>query len=655
MRNRFFMLCLVLFSLGAMNTLKAENEKPFVIPELRHWQGSDGAFAIGASTKVLYADAVLATAAEELARDYGLMFGKGLKAKAVKSALQTPDGAIVMHLVADKELGDEGYSIEIGDQVIVKAQTPTGAYWATRTLLQIAEQHEGTQLPKGIIRDWPDYPIRGYMIDVGRKHVPLEYLVEYAKVMAYYKMNSFQIHLNDRGMKIHEDTWDDTYAGFRLESEWFPELTSKDGFYTKDGFRQFQKDAAKICVNVIPEIDVPAHSLCFSRFRDGFGSEEYGLDHLDLFNPNVYTFLDSLFTEYLEGDDPVFVGKNVHIGTDEYSNKDKKVVEQFRAFTDHYLRLVQSFGKQPWLWGAFTHAKGKTPVVSENVIMQCWYPKYANPTAMKEQGYKLVCIPSWSTYIVPAAGYYADYLNVNNLYNKWHPGTFNASILDPKDPCLLGGMFAVWNDITYNGISVDDIHDRTIPATQTMAAATWSYSYRTVPFKEFDTKRNILSEAPGVNELGRFKGEPKSVVYSLPEVKPGKEYPVKKAGFHHTISFHLDGAKEEPGTLLFSNDVTKFFLSSPVDGRMAFQRDGYLYAFDYYVEEGKSHDIRIECTNHLTRLFVNGKLRDELKRVKRYIRDKEQHDYVQTLHFPLQQAGKFKSTITDLKVENYVR
>ena len=89
MRNRFLTLCLVLFSLGAMNTLKAENEKPFVIPELRHWQGSDGAFAIGASTKVLYTDAVLATAAEELARDYGLMFGKGLKTKVVKSAAQT--------------------------------------------------------------------------------------------------------------------------------------------------------------------------------------------------------------------------------------------------------------------------------------------------------------------------------------------------------------------------------------------------------------------------------------------------------------------------------------------------------------------------------------------------------------------------------------
>ncbi len=654
MLKRIFILCLVLLTWGTADILKAENEKPFVIPELRHWQGGEGVLAVSADTKVLYTDNALTTAAEELAKDYGLLFGKSMKAKAIKGGAKVPAGAIVMSLTTDKELGEEGYSIEIGENVVVKAQTTTGAYWSTRTLLQVLEASKGENLPKGIIRDWPDYPIRGYMIDVGRKHVPLEYLVEYAKVMAYYKMNSFQIHLNDRAAKIHEDTWDDTYTAFRLESELFPELTAKDGFYTKDAFRQFQKDAAKICVNIIPEIDIPAHSLCFSRFREEFGSKEYGLDHLDLFNPNVYTFLDSLFTEYLEGDDPVFAGPNVHIGTDEYSNKDKKVVEQFRALTDRYLRLVQSFGKQPWLWGALTHAKGETPVISDNVIMQCWYPSYANPTEMIKQGYKLISITSWYTYIVPAAGYYADYLNVAKLYNDWHPGTFNKSILDPTDPNILGGMFAVWNDIAYNGISVDDIHDRTIPATQTMAAATWSYSYRTVPFREFDTKRHNLAEAPGVNELGRFR-EPKGVVYSLSKVKPGKKYPIKKAGFHNTISFHLDGAKEEPGTLLFSNDVTKFYLSSPVDGRMAFSRDGYLYTFDYYVEEGKSHDIRIECTNHATRLFVNGKLQDELKRVKKWIRDQEQHDYVQTLHFPLQQAGDFKSSITDLKVENFIR
>jgi hexosaminidase len=216
-------------------------------------------------------------------------------------------------------------------------------------------------------------------------------------------------------------------------------------------------------------------------------------------------------------------------------------------------------------------------------------------------------------------------------------------------------MFAVWNDITYNGISVDDIHHRAFPATQILAACTWSPTYKTIPLEEFENKRLKLSEAPGVNELGRFHGKPNTVVYSLPEVKPGKTYPVVEAGFSHTISFHLNAKKENPGTILFSNNATKYYLSNPIDGRMGFSRDGYMFVFDYYVEEGKSHDIRIECTNSTTKLYVNGKLQDELLREKRWITEKKQYDYLQTLFFPLQKAGRFKSRITNLKVENFVR
>ena len=651
MRSRILTLLLALLSITTAGTLKAENEKPFVIPELRHWQGADGMLNINTKSKILYTDATLKQAAEAMAEDYGILFGKALKAKASKNEGKTVSGSIIFSLTTDKELGDEGYSITIGDHVAVTANTPTGIYWATRTLLQILEQHEGVKLPKGNVRDWPDYAVRGYMIDVGRKYAPIEYLEKYAKVMAYYKMNTFQIHLNDRGVKVRNDSWDDTYAAFRLESEYFPELTAKDGYYTKDAFRQFQKNAAKICVNVIPEIDTPAHSLCFTRFREEYGAKEYGMDHLDLFNPGVYSFLDSLFTEYLSGDDPVFVGKQVHIGTDEYSNKDKAVVEKFRAFTDRYIRFVESFGKQAFLWGALTHAKGETPVKAENVVMECWYVNYADPAEMKKLGYKIVSVPSRSVYLVPAAPYYFDYLNHASLYNKWTPATINQHKFEELDPCLLGGMFCVWNDLAGNGITVDDIHHRTIPATQVLAACTWSPTYKKVPFKEFDTKRNMLSEAPGVNELAQFKGKPNSVVYSLPKVKAGKKYSVKEAGFFNAISFHIDGAKEERGTKLFSNDETDFYLSSPVDGRMAFVRDGYICTFDYYVEEGKSVDIRIECTNSTTRLYVNGKLQDDLKREKRWISEKEPFDFIQTLHFPLQQAGKFKSRITNLEVK----
>ena len=666
MKNKLTIACMTLICLAVSSCLNnkieasaegaSTNEKPFVIPELRQWQGASGSTIISIKSKVLYADATLRQAAEAMAEDYGLLFGQSLKTKAISNSTQAASGSIVITLTDDKELGNEGYTIEIGDYVTISANTPTGAYWATRTLLQILEQNGGISLPKGTIRDWPDYAVRGFMIDCGRKYIPLDYLKQYSKIMSYYKMNTLQVHLNDNGFKQYfGHDWDKTYAAFRLESEFFPELTAKDGAYGKDEFRQFQKDAAKIGVNIIPEIDAPAHSLAFTRFRKELGTEKYGMDHLDLYNPNVITFLDSLFTEYLEGEDPVFVGKQVHIGTDEYSNAEKETVEKFRAFTDHYIRFVEQFGKQACVWGALTHAQGDTPVKSENVIMHCWYNGYANPTDMKEQGYQLISIPDGSVYIVPAAGYYYDYLNLPYLYNSWNPSVIGNQKFEDCDPAILGGMYAVWNDVAGNGISVDDIHHRCYPGLQTIAASTWSPTYKTVPFDEFNQKRETLSEAPGVNEMGRIKGQPNSVVYSLDVVQPGKSYPVKEASYGYTISFHLDAAKEDRGTLLFSNKDTEFYLSSPVDGRMAFVRDGYLNTFDYYVREGWDADIRIECTNTATRLFVNDKLVDELKRTKRWASDKVSYDYVPTLFFPLEKAGNFKSKVTKLQVENFVR
>lgn len=653
MRNRFLTMCLALLCLGVTTALKAENDKPFVIPELRQWQGADGMVAITPSTKVIYVNAELANAAEAMAEDYGLLFGKAMK---TKNASKAPKGTIIMALTDDKELGDEGYSIKIDDCIAIEANTPIGAYWATRTLLQILEQYEGTHLPKGTIRDWPDYALRGLLLDCARKFIPMDYLKTFTKAMAYYKMNTIQVHLNDNGFKQYfGNDWDKTYAAFRLESELFPELTAKDGSYGKDEFRQFQKDAAKMGVNIIPEIDIPAHSLAFAHYRKEFGSEKYGMDHLDLFNENLYPFLDSLFTEYLEGEDPVFVGKQVNIGTDEYSNAEKAVVEKFRYLTDRYIRFVESFGKQAMVWGALTHAKGDTPVKSENVIMSCWYNGYANPADMKALGYELVSIPDGAVYIVPAAGYYYDYLNLPYLYNSWSPAQIGNQKFEDKDPVIRGGMYAVWNDVVGNGISVEDIHHRSYPGMQVIAASTWSPTYKTVPFEEFNHKRTLLAEAPGVNDLGTFKGEPGSVVYTIPEVKPGKRYSHAKAGYGYSVSFSIDGAKEQPGTKLFSNGITDFYLASPTDGRMAFVRDGYLNTFNYFVEEGKQVDIRIECTNTATRLYVDGKLKDELKRAKRWASEKVSYDYVPTLCFPLEQAGNFKSKVTDLKVENFVR
>lgn len=639
-----FLLC------TAWMELPAQNPKPFVIPELKEWQGKEGCFIPTDKSRIVYGDASLKHVAEAFASDWKTQFGFAMQVVEGKPE----EGDFYLTLKSDKKLGKEGYALSVDKSVMVSAPETTGVYWATRTLLQICEQTEDHQLPIGKVRDWPDYSIRGFMMDCGRKFIPMAYLQDLVKIMSYYKMNVLQVHLNDNGFKqFYNHDWNKTYAAFRLECETFPGLTARDGYYTKQEFVDFQLDAATQFVEIIPEIDAPAHTLAFSHYKPELGSKEYGMDHLDLFNPETYTFMDALFKEYLEGDEPVFRGPRVHIGTDEYSNKKKDVVEKFRAFTDHYIRYVESFGKQACVWGALTHAQGETPVKSENVIMSAWYNGYAEPKEMVKQGYKLISIPDGLIYIVPAAGYYHDYLDTEYLYEKWTPAHIGQVVFEEKDPAILGGMFAVWNDHVGNGISVKDIHHRLFPALQTLATKTWDTQV-SVPYEEFDSKRQLLSEAPGVNQLGRVGKRP-GLVYEDAELLPGESLPICEIGYGYTVTFDLEAVSESYGTELFRSPDAVFYLADPVSGLFGFARDGYLNTFNFRPYPGEKLTVKIQGDNASTSLSINGKLMEKMDIQKRYFNaGKDSMNYVRTLVFPLEKAGAFKSRITNLKVYNEI-
>ena len=643
---------LVIFCLTGSLTRAAVNPKPFVVPELKQWTGKDGNFTPGKDARIVCTsqNPELLRIARMFADDYQQMFGQTLSVAQGKAT----SGDFVLSLSADKKLGEEGYAIKITDRVAISAPTPTGLYWSTRTLLQLAEQNQERSLPQGTIRDYPDYPLRGFMIDCGRKFIPMAYLQDLVKIMAYYKMNTLQVHLNDNGFKQYfEHNWDKTYAAFRLESETYPGLTARDGSYSKKEFIDFQKQAASNFVEIIPEIDVPAHSLALTHYKPEIGSKEYGMDHLDLFKPETYEFVDALFKEYLEGDNPVFVGKRVHIGTDEYSNAKKDVVEKFRAFTDHYIRFVEGFGKQAVVWGALSHAKGDTPVKSENVVMNAWYNGYADPATMIKDGYQLISIPDGLVYIVPKAGYYYDYLNEPYLYKEWTPAHIGKAVFDEKHPSILGGMFAIWNDHVGNGISVKDIHHRIFSPLQTLSVKMWTGAQTGIPYETFNEKRALLSEAPGVNQLARIGKKPE-LVYERSTVAPGSTSDYPEIGYNYTVSFDITGAKESEGTELFRSPNAVFYLSDPIRGMMGFARDGYLNTFPYKVNPGEKATIQIEGDNCSTTLRVNGKVVDEMNTQKLYFNaGKDSMNYVRTLVFPLEKAGNFNSKVQNLKVYNY--
>ena len=639
------LICGICFCFG----IYAQQQKPFVIPELKEWKGATGFFMPKQSVRIIYGAPGLQKIARQFAADYKALFGVLPEIAEGKPC----KGDFFFTIKRDKKLEKEGYDIVIGDYVKVSANEPVGVYWATRTLLQMGEQYKNGNLPKGHIRDWPDYGIRGLLIDCGRKFIPMNYLRDLACIMSYYKMNFMHVVLNNNGFKAYfNDDWNQTYAAFRLECETYPGLTARDGYYTKKEFVHFQEEAAERFVEIIPEIDVPAHSLAFSHYKPELGSKEYGMDHLNLSHPEVYSFVDALFKEYLDGENPVFRGPRVHIGTDEYSNKKKEVVEQFRAFTDHYIKFVEGFGKQACVWGALTHAAGETPVKSDNVIMYAWYNGFANPKDMVQQGYNLISIPDGLTYIVPLAGYYWDYLNTERLYKQWTPAHVADVVFEEKDPAIIGGMFAVWNDIVGNGISVKDIHHRIFPALQTIAVKTWNIA-PAFSYTEFETKRQQLSEAPDVNQLGRIGDDENSLVYETSSITPGSELPYTEIGYDYTITFDMEAANENYGTELFRSPNAVFYLADPVKGMFGFSRDGYMNTFAFRPYPGEKISVKITGDALSTSLFINGQLIERMGIEKRYLNEAEkQNNFIRTLVFPLKNAGNFKSKITNLKVYN---
>lgn len=686
--KRFYvtvLLCTIFLSCW-WGDLCAVNEKPFIIPELQQWKGGKGDFVPSASMRIVVdANAPqFKKAAEALSSDYKEMFGTYLP---VVDGGKTADGDIVFKK-GKKTAATESYTLQIGSQIIITAPTEKGAYWATKTLLQMFDEGgEKHAIPQGYAEDNPDFQMRGFMLDVARLYTPMTYLRKLVKIMSYYKMNTLQIHLNDNlvmkdlsyykkiatehkdntshhGNNLNSNNWEKSlsgdwkqmYSAFRLECETYPGLTARDGSYTKQEFRDFQKMASDYGIEIIPEIDVPAHSLAFTQYDPTLGSEEFGMDHLNLRNPKVIPFLDKLWHEYLSGDNPVFSGKRVHIGTDEYSNEDPEVNEKFRSLIDHLIHHVESYGKQAIFWGSLTHAKGKTKVKTDNVILSMWYNGYADPHEMKEEGFRqFISIPDEWIYIVPRAGYCLDYLNTRFLYNQWTPNQIRQVEFDYDDPIILGGMFAVWNDIVGNGASLKDMHHRLFPAMQTLSAKFWTGRNVTVPYEDFDVFRKLVREAPGINENGKLANTP-CLVLQKDEIKANTENVTGavEIGYDYTISFMLESKKETKGTILLESPNSVFFLSDPVTGKFGYARDGYMYAFNYEPYPGEKSRITICGNNEETDLYVNGILKERKNGYVHYC-DKERKygvNVLETLVFPLQKTGNFKSNVTDFRVYN---
>ena len=252
---------------------------------------------------------------------------------------------------APTEVADESYALDVSATgVTITASTERGERYARVTLEQL-KKLSGGRVPCCRIADWPRLRWRGFMNDCGKNFLPMEGLYAILDVMARYKMNLFHWHLTD-------------YQGWRLESKKFPQLQRPDTFtrqvgkyYTQEDFKAIVAYAKERGITVMPELDVPGHTLAFRKAM--------GLESME--DPRVGRIVTELFEELCSLADAETM-PFIHLGTDEARLASEKYD---RSWPDLWARAVNACGRKAVVW-----APGIRLAKDCDAVEMAWFDAY---------------------------------------------------------------------------------------------------------------------------------------------------------------------------------------------------------------------------------------------------------------------------------------
>lgn len=246
--------------------------------------------------------------------------------------------AVCFNLVSDPSLGPEGYRLQISGHggVLAEATTSAGLFYAFQTLWQLAEGaasyglSDTLWLPSVKVTDGPRYAWRGLHLDVSRHFFNKEFVMKQIDAMARYKMNRFHWHLTDGpGWRLDIKRYPQLtcLTAYRPEADWKSwwnsgrtyckafDSAAYGGFYTQNEVRQVVEYARKRHIEVIPEIEMPAHSeeVIYALPQLACGGDQQPGSELCVGKEQTFTFLTDVLTEVME----MFPSTYIHIGGDE--------------------------------------------------------------------------------------------------------------------------------------------------------------------------------------------------------------------------------------------------------------------------------------------------------------------------------------------------
>lgn len=364
-----------------------------IIPKPQRYDTVDGTYTVTSDTAVLCVPEF---------KKAGMYLSNFLKTKKDAS-----EGTIKFK--KDPSVKSEGYHLVINSEgITVTSSDEHGAFYGAVTLKTVilqSKQGNGKAVLNGAdIYDYPKYEFRSGMLDESRHFFGVDAVKRLLDDMAMLKLNKFHWHLSDD-------------QGYRIESEVFPllnEISSKRkyeylggqgvlsfmkceggeycSYYKKSEIREIVNYAEKLCIDIIPEIDIPGHTVAFlSAYKelsclkgdyDVFCKSGITKDILCAGSESTYEFLEKLFGEICS----LFPYKYFHIGGDEASHGHKiwekecpecqKVIrenslscgaELQEYFINRVNKIMKKFGKTCIEWN-----DGMGEKTDDDVVCQYW-------------------------------------------------------------------------------------------------------------------------------------------------------------------------------------------------------------------------------------------------------------------------------------------
>ncbi|HBY52565.1 MAG TPA: beta-N-acetylhexosaminidase [Marinilabiliales bacterium] len=432
-------------SLLAITLVNAQNKPIQLIPQPVEMKQSEGFYELTSKTTLSFSHAELRLLVEMLAQKLNTPTGFSIK------SIQGKTGTIKLLLndVINPQIGIEGYVLEVTKKgVVITANQVPGLYYGIQTLLQLLPKEIESKknelvnwiIPEVKITDYPRFAWRGIMLDVSRHFFTKEEVKTYIEQISRLKYNTLHWHLTDDN-------------GWRIEIKSLPRLTeigawrvprsghfgdyaapkpgeeaTDGGFYTQDDIREIVQFALVHNVTIIPEIDVPGHSmaaiaaypeLCCTKdttvkvdpgtnFAEWHSDGTFKMLIDNTLNPSdekVYEFIDKVFTEVSQ----LFPGPYIHVGGDEcyhgYWANDTgcqalmkklnvtEVKDLQNYFTGRVEKIIQAKGKKLIGWEEIMNGG----ISTESVIMS-WHGMQGGIEAAKK-GYSSVMTPSPFVYL----------------------------------------------------------------------------------------------------------------------------------------------------------------------------------------------------------------------------------------------------------------